>query len=162
MTYSTVPSNLTGIQPCHLFPSHTCPTGTTKHHAQPFLFKAMREADPSSQPSVVEPLGFAVTSDGKHTGLEQSGPAPVNRSSAISFSWARVIACKFTQAAQSLLLITTSTYHSEVFKIRKEMPASSLSSSPTPLPLTHTHTHTHTPLTSLTTLQFFYWKLWLL
>lgn len=58
----------------------------------------------------------------KHGFGAESGPAPVNRSSAVPFSRAGVTACKFAQAADSLV-IRTSTYHSEVCKIGQEMPA---------------------------------------
>lgn len=146
----SVPSNLAGIQPCRLFPSRTCPAGRAEHHAPPCLSKAAREPDPSPQQSVVEPLGFAVTSDGKNAGLDQSLALPQSTGALLfSFSWARVTACKFAQAAESLVL-RTATYHSEVCKIRQEMPAFFfLFFSP--------------PLTSLTTFSliiFFYWKFW--
>lgn len=56
-----------------LFPSPAHPTSTARHHAPPCLSKARREPDPNTK--LLEPLGFAVTSD-KNMTLEQSLALP--------------------------------------------------------------------------------------
>lgn len=116
-TVLSVPPDLTGTEPCHFFSSFA--QSDTTHQTLPL----QSQEGARSKPKAVGALGICCDWRRKKHGFgAESDPAPVNRSSAVPFSWAGVTACKFAQAADSLV-IRTSTYHSEVCKIRQEMPA---------------------------------------
>lgn len=118
-----MPPDLTGTEPCHFF---FFAQSDTTHQTLPL----QSQEGARSKPKAVGALGICCDwRRKKHSFGAESDPAPVNRSSAVPFSWAGVTACKFAQAADSLV-IRTSTYHSEVCKIRQEMPAFSLYFSP--------------------------------